>query len=97
MADTGEVPKEKEEFFHPETGEKLSKNAYKKAMKGGEKPKKEKAAPSAPNLNKPKKEKKVKEPEEVFIDLTPKGEKKLLDQFPPTYQPKYVESAWQNW
>ena len=87
----------KEEFFHPETGEKMSKNAWKKMQKGGDKPKKEKALPTPPAANKTKKEKKVKEPEEICVDNTPKGEKKVLDQFPANYQPRYVESAWQAW
>ncbi len=87
----------KEEFFHPETGEKISKNAWKKLQKTGGKekaPKKEKQLPN------PEKAKKVKEKkvEEVFVDETPYGEKKILDGiFPPTYQPKYVEAAWQSW
>ncbi len=95
----GDEPQDdsKEEFFHPETGEKISKNAWKKLQKNGGKekaPKKEKVAPN------PQKEKKVKEKkvEEVFVDETPLGEKKILEGiFPPSYQPKYVEAAWQSW
>ena len=34
----------KEDFFHPETGEKISKTAYKKLMKNGGKEKKDKKA-----------------------------------------------------
>jgi len=86
----------KEEYLHPETGEKISKNAWKKLQKnGGKDPKvkKEKFVPNPPKV-KPVKEKKV---EDVVEDQTPKGEKKLLDVFPPSYQPKYVESAWQAW
>jgi valyl-tRNA synthetase len=35
---------------------------------------------------------------QVFTDETPVGQFKLIDKvFPPTYQPKYVEAAWQSW
>lgn len=76
----------------------LSKNAQKKLLKGT-KEKKEKPAP-APKADTDKKEKKKKEkaPEEVFIDNTPKGQKKdISGVFPTAYQPKYVEAAWQDW
>ena len=34
----------------------------------------------------------------MCVDRTPEGEKKRIgDVFPPSYQPKYVESAWQAW
>ncbi len=92
-----EIATEAEAFYHPETGEKISKNAFKKLQKGvpAKKEKKEKVAPVE---NKEKKEKKVKEPEQIFSDETPKGEfKNIVGFFPPTYQPKYVESAWQSW
>lgn len=85
------------EYIHPETGEKMSKNAWKKYQKEKDAPKKEKKGPSAPVEKKEKKEKKVKEPEQIFTDATPKGEFKNLDEFPPTYQPQYVEAAWQAW
>ena len=93
--------KEQQIFIHPETGEQISKNAYKKLMKGGP-PKKEKKekpfTPKADNNTTTKKDKKVKEPEQIFIDETPEGNKKIIDGiFPPTYQPKYVEAAWQSW
>ena len=84
-----------EVFLHPETGEIISKNAYKKLLKGVKKEKKEKPVPAE---NTEKKEKKIKEPEQIFTDVTPVGEYKLIDGFfPPTYQPKYVEAAWQAW
>jgi valyl-tRNA synthetase len=92
--------KEQQIFLHPETGEQISKNAYKKLMKGGppKKEKKEKPIPVPKSDNSTKKEKKVKDPEQVFIDETPDGNKKIIDGiFPPTYQPKYVEAAWQSW
>jgi valyl-tRNA synthetase len=85
-----------ESYFHPETGEKISKNAFKKLQKGPKKEKKEKVAP-VPSTEK-KKEKKEKEPEQIFTDATPSGEfKRIVDAFPPTYQPKYVEAAWNSW
>ena len=85
-------------FFHPETGEPISKNAWKKLQKAPV-VKKEKAVKIAVvEEKKEKKVKKEKEVEEVFLDQTAPGEKKNLDGiFPPTYQPKYVEAAWQSW
>ena len=91
---------DKEKFYDPVTGEQISKNAYKKLMKNAGAPKKEKKEKPVFGLpsSKEKKAKIEKEPEQVFNDNTPAGEKKLLaDVFPPTYQPKYVESAWQAW
>lgn len=42
--------------------------------------------------------KKEKAPEKKYVDNTPFGEKKILtEEFPATYQPEYVESAWQSW
>lgn len=87
-------------FRHPETGEVISKNAWKKLQKGPEKPKKEKVVLVAKAENAEKKEakKKEKEPEAVFVDSTPVGEKKLIEGIsPPSYQPAYVEAAWQCW
>lgn len=77
----------------------MSKNALKRLQKGT-KVKKEKVVivPKSDAEKKDKKPKKEKEPEQIFIDNTPKGSKKILtSEFPPTYQPKYVESAWQSW
>ena len=92
---------EKEVFRHPETGEVISKNAWKKLQKGApEKVKKEKpvAAAAPAGEKKEAKAKKEKEPEVVFVDNTPQGEKKLIAAAsPPTYQPTYVEAAWQAW
>jgi hypothetical protein len=48
--------------------------------------------------DKPKKAKKEKAPEVKYVDETPPGMKKILTaEFPATYQPAYVESAWQSW
>jgi valyl-tRNA synthetase len=71
-------------------------------MKGGppKKEKKEKEAPKPKDEgeSKAKKAAKEKEPEVAFVDQTPSGEKKFLEGvFPPSYQPKYVEAAWQSW
>ena len=47
---------------------------------------------------KEKKSKKDKEPEALYIDSTPVGDKKIISSdFPPSYQPSYVEAAWQAW
>lgn len=89
------------EYFHPETGLPISKNAYKKLLKGGgtKKEKKEKpAAPAEPVEKKEKKPAKEKKEEKIYTDDTPAGEfKHISGFFPETYQPKYVESAWQSW
>ena len=88
---------EVEKFFDPTTGEQISKNAFKKLSKAPKKEKKEKPV-AVVKAAADKKEKKVKEPEEVWIDSTPKGEKKNIEGiFPTSYQPKYVEAAWQAW
>lgn len=50
-----------------------------------------------PKEKKEKVEKQTKKTEEVYVDSTPKGEKKRLDVFPVAYQPAYVESAWYAW
>lgn len=92
---------EETKYFDPTTGEQISKSAYKKLLKGKGKEKKEKLPPAPPaeaSEKKEKKPKKEKEAEQIFVDATPSGQKK--DQsgvFPPTYQPKYVEAAWQSW
>lgn len=90
---------EGEKFFDPVTGEQISKNAFKKLQKGGVKKEKKEKPVAAPKAEGEKKEKKkVKEAEVIFTDATPEGEKKILDGvFPATYQPKYVEAAWQSW
>lgn len=90
---------EKEEFLHPETGEKISKNAWKKLQKGEpvKKEKKEKPVPAPATEAKEKAKKPEKEAEVIYVDNTPPGEKKRQEEFPPTYQPKYVESAWQTY
>lgn len=72
---------EKEKFFDPVTGEQISKNAYKKLLKGApaKKDKPAKAAPAAAEgeekAKKEKKEKVAKEPEAIFVDQTPAGQK----------------------
>lgn len=69
-------------------------------MKGDvKKEKKEKVAtaPKDPSKEKEKK-KKEKEPEKIYSDNTPWGDFKNIDGFcPETYQPQYVEAAWQAW
>ena len=77
----------------------MSKSAYKRLLKNAgtvKKEKKEKVVIEKAPAE--KKEKKVKEAEQIFIDQTPFGEKKLIEEaFPQTYQPTYVEAAWQSW
>ena len=80
----------------PETGLPMSKNQLKKFMK----PKKEKKGPppKPASSNGEKKEKKKKKEEIIYTDSTPLGEKKIIEGInPETYQPKYVEAAWQSW
>jgi valyl-tRNA synthetase len=95
---------EGEKFYDPETGEQISKNAYKKLQKNAlKKPKKEKPLPTdkQEGTEPKKKEKKVikeTKKDEIPVDNTPVGEKKILEgEFPSAYHPKYVESAWQSW
>ena len=96
---------DKEIFRHPHTGEVISKSAWKKGEKSGwvEKTKKEKVVMVAKTAaetaeKKEAKGKKDKEPEQIFIDDTPAGEKKRFEGVsPPAYQPAYVEAAWQAW
>ncbi|RYH16523.1 hypothetical protein EON65_29940 [archaeon] len=99
QASTGGEGEDKEVYRHPETGEIISKNLYKKLLKGGgKKEKKEKPQPAPETEKKEKKEKKGKEPEKIYTDNTPSGQFKEIQGFyPETYQPKYVEAAWQSW
>lgn len=94
IPEANDVEIETEKFYDPTTGEQISKNAFKKLSKAPKKEKKEKpvAKPAAE-----KKEKKVKEPEQIWVDKTPFGDKKNIDEFPSSYQPAYVEVAWQAW
>lgn len=68
-----------EKYFDPVTGEQISKNAFKKLQKAPKKEKKDKPAPAATvrggESAEKKKEKKIKEPEVIFVDETPEGEK----------------------
>ena len=93
-----EEGKTKERFFHPETGEEISKNAWKKLQKPAKVKKEKPVAPAGGGDKAEKKVKKEKKAEEIAEDKTPVGEKKRIeDVFPATYQPKYVEAAWQQW
>jgi len=78
-------------------GQPLSKSALKKLQKG--KKERKKAAPApAPGPKREKKLKKEKPPELIFTDSTPEGQRKdITGEFPPTYQPRYVEAAWGAW
>jgi valyl-tRNA synthetase len=72
------------------------KKDEKKKDKKDKKVKKDKKPFPVAKSDKEKKPKKEKKPEVVLVDHTPAGEKKLLDgDFPASYQPAYVESAWQ--
>jgi len=79
---------------------KLSKNALKKLAKGKDKKKKEKPQwGDGGGKNKKKKEKKEAPPKPVFVNKTPKGQKKDLSAEPmaEAYYPAAVEAAWQDW
>jgi valyl-tRNA synthetase len=90
MLEAGHIPTD------PETGEPMSKNKLKKLL--NPKKKKEKGPSPAAATVKKDKPKKVKAAEEIYIDDTPAGEKKDVTKCSPaTYQPKYVEAAWQSW
>ena len=77
---------------------KLSKNQLKKLAKG-KKEKKEKPKWGDGSGKKKKENKKPAAPEFVFVNETPKGEKKDLSKIPmaDAYHPKAVEAAWQDW
>lgn len=77
---------------------KKDKKLDEKAAKVAKAAAKAAAKETSEGENKAKKAKKEKAPEIKYIDNTPKGQKKILtDDFPATYQPSYVESAWQSW
>lgn len=80
-------------------GEKLSKNALKKMEKNKLKAAKEKKEVVAkPAGEKKEKKKKEKVQEDVPVDNTIAGQKKVTDgDFPSAYHPLYVEAAWQSW
>ncbi|CAM9853636.1 unnamed protein product [Ascophyllum nodosum] len=81
-------------------GKKLSKNAMKKLAKGGGKKKEKKQwAQPPPSGTKDKKEKKEKKAEVIATYDGPRdGTKKDVSrEMPATYQPLYVEAAWQEY
>ena len=85
-------------FYNAITGEQISKNAWKKLQKGLPKKEQIKVNVAAPSEKKEKKSKREKAVEVQYVDETKPGEKKLIEGiFPPTYQPKYVDAAWQSW
>lgn len=88
----------KQEVILGEDGKPLSKNQLKKLAKGKGK-KKNKEKPKWGEGNKEKKAKKVPPPAPVFVNKTPKGEKKDLASIPmqDAYHPAAVEAAWQDW
>lgn len=76
---------------------KEKRKKEKKEQKEAKYKSKEKKAFPAAKTDKEKKPKKEKVAEVVLVDHTPAGDKKLLDgEFPASYQPAYVESAWQQ-
>jgi valyl-tRNA synthetase len=84
--------------------EKLSKKQLKKLAKNGGKTKAPKVKPQWGDGSKKKAEKAKKEaaaaaaPEEVFVNNTPKGEKKIMsEEMFAAYQPLRVEAAWGDW
>lgn len=95
VAETAET---KSEVILGEDGKPLSKNQLKKLAKSKGKAKKEKPQWGDGNPDK-KKAKKVPPPAPVFVNETPKGEKKDLSSIPmqDAYHPAAVEAAWQDW
>eukprot|EP00904_Undaria_pinnatifida_P012931 jgi/Undpi1/8769/HiC_scaffold_25.g11231.m1 len=78
-------------------GVKLSKNAMKKLAKGGGKKKEKKQwNPPATSSDKPKKEKK-KEVIATYDGPRDGTKKDVSGEMPATYQPLYVEAAWQEY
>ena len=79
----------------PLSSEERELRKKEKKEKKDQKKKKEKVFQVAKS-DKPKKEKKEKSEEVIPVDTTPPGEKKQMDgDFPSSYHPSYVESAWQ--
>ncbi|CAN0137275.1 unnamed protein product [Discosporangium mesarthrocarpum] len=68
----------------------------KKLAKGGGKPKKEKSATQWATSSKPKKEKK-EEVVAVYRGPADGAKKDVSGDMPATYQPRYVEAAWQDY
>lgn len=94
----------KDENLNATSLEVSEKKNDKKALKAAKFAAKTAAKPPTPNEavagddKNVKKVKKEKSPEIKYVDQTPKGQKKILtNEFPATYQPAYVESAWQSW
>jgi valyl-tRNA synthetase len=86
------------QYFDPVSGEPISKNAWKKLQKTGGVAKVKKPKEKVKDEKKEKKPGKDKPIEIQYTDNTALGDKKRVeDVFPPTYQPQYVESAWQSW
>jgi valyl-tRNA synthetase len=87
------VKSEKELAKERAKAEKMKKFAEKKAKQDAA------AAAAKPKENKKKAE--VKKEQPVYVEETPKGQKKLLksldDDFHKAYNPKVVESAWADW
>ena len=82
-----------------EGGEKkLSKNQLKKLAKGKGKKEKKVKPEWGTGAKKESKKKEVK-PKEVFVNPTPKGEKKDMTKIPfaDAYDPEAVEASWQDW
>ena len=91
-------PSKDNQYFHPVSGEPISKNAWKKLQKTGGVEKVKKVKEKGKDEKKEKKPEKEKPAEIQYADNTPLGDKKRIEEvFPPSYQPKYVESAWQSW
>lgn len=82
----------------PEGEKKLSKNQLKKLAKGKGKKKKEKPQWGDGSKKKDKQKAKEEKKVEVFVNKTPKGDKKdLTEEMAQAYYPTAVESAWQDW
>ena len=93
-----EKEKEKEKYFSPRDGRGDQQECVEEAAEGRQGEEGEACCSFTEKGEKEKKEKKEKKEAEVCVDRTPEGEKKRIgDVFPPSYQPKYVESAWQAW
>eukprot|EP00804_Cyclotella_cryptica_P014278 CCRYP_018663-RD/>CCRYP_018663-RD protein AED:0.25 eAED:0.25 QI:5961/0.83/0.85/1/0.83/0.71/7/0/186 len=87
---------------------RLSKNQLKKLAKGKGKKDKPKPTWNQPGEGKKKKDdannnnnassnKAISLPKKIYVNDTPKGEKKKLGEMEEAYHPAAVESAWQDW
>lgn len=92
-----EIPVVKSKNQEKNDAKRLAKQSKFDAKKANEAKKMTEQIDKGNSLKK-KKEATISEPIADYIEITPKGEKKVLSaEFPTTFVPKIVESAWYEW